>query len=94
MNRLFVYGIFLSERQRQAYGMTNPQYATVKDYITIGDQIVEAVKVDKAYHCALTGLTVDMNPELWDRLDRLEAGYNREIVKTTDGEKVYMYVGR
>lgn len=92
--KLFVYGIFLGEMQRNAYGMSNPHYATVPDYVTIGGIIVEAVKVDKKFGCALTGLIVDVDPQYWEMLDRLESGYTREIVETTDREKVFMYVGR
>ena len=92
-NRLFVYGIFLSERNRRLYGMRNPEYATVRDYLTVGDVIVEAVKVKNA-GLALTGLVVDMDPRKWESLDALEGGYNREIVTTTDGERVFMYVGK
>ena len=90
-NRLFVYGIFLDEHNRQEYGMTNPRYETVPGYITVGSRIVQAVEVGEP-SIALTGLTVDMNPEGWERLDRLEGGYDRKIVQTTSGEMVNMYV--
>lgn len=93
MNRLFVYGIFLSESQRARYGMTNPQYATVKNYVTYGDQIVTAYKQENA-GLALTGLLVDVDPEHWDRIDRLEGGYVRTVITTTGGEQAYMYAGK
>lgn len=101
--RLFVYGIFLDEDNRINYYMTDPEYATVLDYCTYGDGIVEAV------HCpgrglSLTGLLVDVpsfvfdkygkSVDVWEGLDRLEAAYNREIVTTSYGEQVYMYVGK
>jgi gamma-glutamylcyclotransferase (GGCT)/AIG2-like uncharacterized protein YtfP len=92
MDRLFVYGIFLDESTRLAYGMSNPEYTTVKDYITFGDYIVEAVPVGSEYGVALTGLVVDINPEYWGKLDALERGYNRIKVKTISDEVVYMYV--
>lgn len=90
-NRLFVYGIFLGEVNRKNFGMSNPQYATVANYITVGDTIVQAVEVMNV-GVALTGLTVDVDPTYWQRLDRLEGGYDRIIVTTTDGEPVNMYV--
>lgn len=93
-DRLFVYGIFLGERMRDSYGMTNPEYATVPGYATFGDHIVQAVKIDGARNLALTGLTVDIDPENWERLDRLEGGYDRKRVLTDKGEQVYMYTAR
>lgn len=83
MNRLFVYGIFLDESARQRYGMKNPRYATVKGFATVGGQIVEAV-ADERY--TLTGLLVDADPTYWARLDSLEWGYDRMLVKTTTEE--------
>lgn len=90
-NRLFVYGIFLGETMRNSYGMTNPVYATVPGYFTVGHHIVQAVPIPERPDIALTGLTVDVDPEYWERLDRLEGGYDRVVVKTTDEEKVFMY---
>lgn len=94
MNKLFVYGIFLDGYHRNNYGMTNPTYDTVLDYITLGDRIVSAYPVDAEYGTALTGLVVDMNPDNWADLDRLESGYNRVIITTTGGQQAYMYVGK
>lgn len=94
MNRLFVYGIFLGQKMRDIYGMTNPEYATVPGYATFGHHIVQAVRIDGARNLALTGLTVDIDPENWERLDRLEGGYERRIVTTDKGEQVYMYTAR
>lgn len=93
MNKLFVYGIFLDERRRQTYGMTNPRYATVSGYITIGEHIVQAYPVDNDM-IVLTGLLVDMNPAYWEELDALEGGYDRIIVQTTRGVDAYMYVAK
>ncbi len=92
MIRLFVYGIFLDETMRQSYGMTNPRYTTVKDYVTYGNGIVVAHR-QRGAGLALTGLLVDMYGD-WDELDRLEYGYDRIVIKTTDGDKAYMYVGK
>ena len=94
MNKLFVYGIFLGKGMREAYGMTNPQYATVKDYITQGGQIVWAVPVDPEFGTALTGLLVDADPNQWERLDAMEGAYDRVQVITTNGDEAYMYVAR
>jgi gamma-glutamylcyclotransferase (GGCT)/AIG2-like uncharacterized protein YtfP len=91
MNKLFVYGIFLDEGNRQAYGMSNPVYATVKDYVTFGHSIVRAAPVAKENGASLTGLLVDVNPEKWADIDDLEYGYRRTMVTTTRGEKAYMY---
>lgn len=93
MNRLFVYGIFLDRYNRVEFGMSNEHYATVKGYVTVGSQIVSAYKVGEQ-SLALTGLVVDVDDRFWDSIDRLEASYRREIVTTTDGEQVYMYVDR
>lgn len=93
-NRLFVYGIFLGEANRVRFGMSNPEYATVPGYATFGDHIVQAVKIDGATGLALTGLTVDVDPAHWDRLDQLEAGYDRNVVTTDSNEAVYMYTER
>lgn len=106
MNKLFVYGIFLDEKQRLAFGMSKPQYATVQGYATrgieiSGNTIVEAVP-DERY--TLTGLVVDVLHHIspsgigsidnWGRLDSLEAGYDRIKVRTTDGEYCWMYVAK
>lgn len=91
--KLFVYGIFLDESNRNHYGMSNPHYDTVKGYITVGDRIVQAVRIGGVDNVALTGLTVDMNPEYWEMLDLLESGYERIQVITTGGEEAYMYAG-
>lgn len=92
MNRLFVYGIFLDAHNRLVYGMSNPAYTTVSGWATAGSYIVQAVKAPKEY--ALTGLVVDVNPSFWDKLDRLEGGYERILVTTVDNEQVYMYAER
>lgn len=42
-SRLFVYGIFLGQRQRDSFGMENPQYATVPDFATFnGNRLIAA----------------------------------------------------
>ena len=92
MDKLFVYGIFLDERNRNAYGMSNPHYATVAGYITIGSRIVQAVRAD-GLGAALTGLLVDVEPDQWPRIDMLESGYDRITITTTDGIEAYMYAG-
>ena len=103
-NRLFVYGIFLDEGTRLWYGMTNPRYAVVQGYATVGvhKDIVEAIKVSDDFH--LTGLIVDVAPKVaddihgvrsnWQRLDALESGYRRKMVQTLQGDKCWMYVAR
>lgn len=95
MDRLFVYGIFLGERMRNSYDMTEPRYATVKDYATVGvtqnGHIVQAIKVDGA---VLTGLIVNIPSSQWERLDALEGGYDRIRIVTTDNEHAYMYAER
>lgn len=93
MTRLFVYGIFLDEPMRRAYGMTRPEYATVRDYVTYGGSIVTAYKQEGA-GLALTGLLVTPDPERWEDLDRLERSYDRILISTTDGDNAYMYVGK
>lgn len=92
-NRLFVYGIFLDERTRQAYGMSDPEYDTVLDYTTYGHHIVTAYKQKKS-GLALTGLVVEVDPKRWADIDRLEAGYDRIKVKTTSGVTSWMYAGK
>jgi gamma-glutamylcyclotransferase (GGCT)/AIG2-like uncharacterized protein YtfP len=88
--KLFVYGIFLDEVNRNSYGMTNPKYTTVPGYITMGGHIVKAVHVeDKSI--ALTGLIVDMDSERWQGLDSLEGGYDRIAITTVDGTNAFMY---
>ena len=89
--KLFVYGIFLSAANREHYGMTNPQYATVRDYATFGGHIVKAVKIPDS-GLSLTGLLVTPSEDKWRQLDALEGGYDRVLVTTTDGERAYMYV--
>lgn len=95
MNRLFVYGIFLSKTRRDEYGMSNPRYATVKDYATFGvtqdGHIVEAARVT-GLDLVLTGLVVDVDPTRWENIDSLEGGYDRIRVVTTEREEVWMYV--
>jgi gamma-glutamylcyclotransferase (GGCT)/AIG2-like uncharacterized protein YtfP len=95
MDRLFVYGIFLSHAMRQEYGMDNPRYATVKDYATFAatrdGTIVESARV-QGLDLVLTGLVVDVNPTRWEDIDSLERGYDRIRVTTTDRQEVWMYV--
>lgn len=93
MNKLFVYGIFLEEPTRRRFGMSNPSYATVTGYITIGVHIVQAVPVNNQ-NIALTGLLVDVDPNYWERIDSIEAGYDRIEVTLTDYNKTkaWMYV--
>lgn len=101
--RFFVYGIFLGEYSREKYGMINPRYATVRGFVTVGvnaqGTIVEAKKAPS--DMVLTGLVVDVPVKVQtpygeldniDRLDRMEAGYNRITITTTDGDKCQMYV--
>lgn len=93
MNKLFVYGIFLSEDMRKDYGMTNPRYATVSGWATVGSHIVQAVKAPKEY--CLTGLLVEVPDNYdWQPLDSLERGYERIKVKTVQGTVAYMYAER
>lgn len=84
--KLFVYGIFLDKKNREWYGMSNPVYDTVINYVTIGDIIVHAEE-KIGYGYALTGLLVDMDVSGWERLDRLESGYDRIKIVTTSGEE-------
>ena len=58
-SKLFVYGIFLDESTRNRYFMENPEYDTVKDFLTYGSRIVTAYKQEDC-GLALTGLVVDM----------------------------------
>lgn len=96
--KLFVYGIFLNEYNRDNYGMSNEEYATVKGWATEGSQIVSAVP-DPRY--TLTGLLVDVAEfsyeyrgdqahvvDNWKMLDALEHNYDRIVVETTDWELV------
>lgn len=92
MDNLFVYGIFLDQHNRDAFGMSNPRYDTVPDYITQGHHIVQAVPVDPEFGTALTGLLVDMDTSRWEGLDALEGGYDRKRVTTTSGHQAWMYV--
>lgn len=95
--KLFVYGIFLGEYTRQGYGMTNPRYATVRDYATFGGHIVQAQHVP-GVGFSLTGLLVDIPRDRWKSLDRLEGGYSRVKVNVETGwnteEEAWMYVAK
>jgi gamma-glutamylcyclotransferase (GGCT)/AIG2-like uncharacterized protein YtfP len=93
MNKLFVYGIFLDENNRRAFGLHNPEYAVVRDYATfsIGGSIVMAAHVP-GNNLGLTGLLCDVDPEKWERLDQLEGAYDRIQITTEDGERAWMYV--
>lgn len=94
MNKLFVYGIFLSEPTRYRYGMSNPKYAVVKGYSTVQKygNIVEAVYVGGS--AGLTGLLVDVRPAYWEHIDLLEHGYDRIEVETINGERAWMYAAK
>ena len=81
--------------------MENPEYDTVKDFLTYGSRIVTAYKQEDC-GLALTGLVVDMPSYIykgneaidnWARLDALEGGYHRIKVKTVRGVEAYMYAG-
>lgn len=95
-NKLFVYGIFLGERMRDSYGMTNPTYATVRGYATFGNHIVQATHIEGSEEVGLelTGLVVDVDPDRWHDVDRLEAGYDREVITTSHNEQAYIYVSK
>ena len=86
-DKLFVYGVFLCPKWRDEYGMTNPRYATVRGYATIGNHIVHAVE-DEKY--TLTGLIVDVEPSMWEQIDYLEGAYDRIEIKTARGDACYM----
>lgn len=58
----------------------------------INKKLVEAVKVDPKFGCALTGLVVGVTRQAIKALDELEQGYDRIEVVTTSGELVQMYV--
>lgn len=90
VEKLFVYGIFLDENNRNHYGMENPSYDTVKDYITVGDHIVRAIKLG-GYGASLTGLLVDVPTRRLPAIDSLEAGYARIKVNTSSGFEAFMY---
>lgn len=91
VEKLFVYGIFLADYNRQRYGMEDPSYETVPGYITVGGHIVQAVPSD-VEGASLTGLLVSIPRRNLPNLDMLEAGYDRVIVKTTGGFDAFMYV--
>lgn len=90
IEKLFVYGIFLSEINRKLYSMENASYDTVKGFITVGSRIVKAISTDTLNAC-LTGLLVDIPTKKLPALDALESGYDRIKVKTTSGFEAYMY---
>jgi gamma-glutamylcyclotransferase (GGCT)/AIG2-like uncharacterized protein YtfP len=89
--KLFVYGIFLDAQNRIDYGMHNARYATVKNYVTVGNKIVSAYPCDTPA-VALTGLVVSVDPSYWKDIDALEYGYKRIKVTTTSNEEAFMYV--
>lgn len=95
LSQLFVYGIFLGEHNRYSYGLLNPRYATVKNYVTYGSHIVTAYAVDAKAGVTLTGLLCDVPPDYnWRNIDALEGGYSRVIIQTESGEQAYMYAGK
>lgn len=89
--QLFVYGIFLGEKNRRDYGMSNPRYDTVADFVTFGDYIVSAAPVDDGTGAQLTGLVVDVDPDFWNDIDALEGGYERILVETYSHGMAFMY---
>ena len=93
LSKLFVYGIFLDKSNRKHYGMSDPRYATVKGYITVGNHITRAIPVDLE-GVVLTGLVVDVAHSAWEKIDRVEAGYDRVVVKTSNQGNAWMYVAR
>ena len=90
IEKLFVYGIFLDEMNREFYGMEYPSYDTVQGFITVGNHIVRAIPSSMMNAC-LTGLLVDVPTRQLASLDALEAGYDRIKVKTTGGFDAFMY---
>jgi gamma-glutamylcyclotransferase (GGCT)/AIG2-like uncharacterized protein YtfP len=93
--RFFFYGIFLARSARESYGITaEPEYATVQDYVTCGHYIVAAYEIPSGTDACLTGILVEVPEDKIEAIDRLEAGYTREIIMTTHGEEAYMYVGK
>lgn len=93
-DQLFVYGIFLGEKMRARYNMTDAHYDTVPDFVTFGDFIVQAVPVDKGIGVQLTGLVVDIDPAEWKEVDALKAGYERIVVETSTHGAAYMYAAK
>lgn len=91
MIKLFVYGIFLRQSTRDRYHMVGHEYATVAGYITVGEHIVQATKVDNP-NIALTGLVTSIHEDHLPAVDRLEGGYDRIKITTNQGEEAYMYV--
>jgi len=85
VNRLFVYGIFLSERTGSIYDFKYVGYGIVRDMATQANGSSSIVQAVPAPGLALTGLIVEVPEEKWDRLDRLEHGYKRIWVHTSEG---------
>lgn len=74
--------------------MSNPAYDTVLDYATFGGRIVQAQYIPDV-GLSLTGMVVELPDNYdWRPLDALEAGYKRQLVTTTSGQKCYMYTAR
>lgn len=88
MTKLFVYGIFLSPYMQEVYGLTDPRYDTVIGYKTVGGHIVAATPDEKA---TLTGLVLTVPEANLPAIDKLENGYDRTTVVTTNGHHAYMY---
>jgi len=90
VNRLFVYGIFLNERTGDIFDLRYVDYAIVRDMATRADGPGSIVQAVPAPGLALTGLVVEVPEENWQRLDRLERGYKRIEVDTSEGP-AWMY---
>jgi len=91
VDQLFVYGIFLDADHRLYFGMSNAQYDTVADWVTVGRHIVQAIPCKGA---TLTGLLVDVDIKRWPEIDRLERNYDRRKVTTESGVQAYMYTAK
>lgn len=91
--KFFFYGVFLEKAAREQYRITDePRYATVKNYLTVGDYIVQATSISSNANAALSGIIVDVPEESIERLDELERSYDRVTIETTYGERAEMYV--
>lgn len=92
--KLFVYGIFLDQGNREDYGMLKATYATQPGFKTVGSYIVRAVRTDSEED-SLTGLLINNTDAVkWDRLDGLEAAYKRIAVEEWSQVTIWVNDGR
>lgn len=90
VNKLFIYDNLLYQAVNRKYNMQPSKHAVIKGYLTIGTDKPQAIPVTHDM-VVLSGVIVEIPAKKWTKLDRRHSDFDRRLVDTLAGEKVYIY---